>query len=51
MLGFSISLQTADTSLAVSCLLLLAQQWAVQLDFWATRATSSTSKATSNFKA
>ncbi|MEG4293041.1 hypothetical protein Q5692_29900 [Microcoleus sp. C2C3] len=52
MLRYSVSLQTAVSSLAVSCPLLFEQLWAVQLDFWATtRAASSTSKATSHFKA
>jgi hypothetical protein len=38
MLRYSVSLQTATHSLAVSCPLLFQQLWAVQLDFWATRA-------------
>src|SRR4028118_2107542 len=51
MLRYSVSLQTGCAVWRLCCPLLLAQLWAVQLDFWATRAASSTSKATLHLKA
>src|SRR4028118_287403 len=51
MLRYSVSLQTACSVWRLCCPLLLAQLWAVQLDFWATRAASCTSKATLHLKA